>query len=123
MENEKIFDVLRCFAASIGCAVATIPKEDWHALSETKDGFYGIDPRLNDGKPTMVILDCDSEAKILAHELAHHYLMRHDEPEKNLVLHPDPEEEKRADNVAECILDFARFALRNGLVLTKELSK
>ena len=54
----------------------------------------------------------EERARNLAHELGHLYLLKGQV--RDLITDPDPEEELRADQVGQALIDFARFAIDHG---------
>ena len=54
----------------------------------------------------------EERAKNLAHELGHAYLLQGQA--RDLIADPDPEAERRADQVGQALIDFARFSIEHG---------
>ncbi len=54
----------------------------------------------------------EERARNLAHELGHMYLLQGQA--RDLIRDPDPEEERRADQVGQALIDFARFSIEHG---------
>lgn len=98
----RIYLFLIMFAESTGHSVREIPMIWFDGL--ISGSRIGIRKTLE---------TAEERAKNLAHELGHAYLLKGQQA-RDLITDPDPEEERRADQVGQALIDFARFSIEHG---------
>lgn len=99
---ELVYMSLIMFAEHVGYSVREIPMVWYDGL--ISGSRIGIRKSLE---------TAEERAQNLAHELGHAYLLKGQQA-RDLITDPDPEEERRADQVGQALIDFARFSIEHG---------